>query len=72
MSDYERTIGFADMWGTRAEVSCLFDDDGEDPSIHVTLVVGAFRASGIPTLEAARQLAAALLDAIDHAEKVAG
>lgn len=62
--DFERTIGLGDTYGTRAEVSVLDDGDGP-PTIHLSLTAGASGGRGIASPEAARQLAAALLDAAD-------
>jgi len=67
--EYERTIGFADTFGTRAEISVLDDGDGP-PSIHLSVLVGQSGGRGILTPEAARQLAAALLDAADKTDQI--
>ena len=73
MSDdtFERKIGFADMHGTTAEVSVDREDvnDDEEAGIHVKIQSGFCQGAGFPTVEAARQLAAALLDAVDVAVK---
>lgn len=68
--DYEKTIGFADTAGTRATVSSYLDEDDEgEPTISITVEAGFCAGRGYPTLEAARQFAAAILDAVDHAEQ---
>jgi hypothetical protein len=64
VADFERVIGLGDTYGTRAEVSVLDDDEGP-PTIHLSLTSGASGGRGIASPEAARQLAAALLDAAD-------
>lgn len=63
----ERRIGLADIYGTVCEVTVLddTDDDDAEPSIHLTLSCGASSTRGIATPTAARQIAAALLDAAD-------
>lgn len=61
-------IGLADIHGTRAELDVLRDDDGTDPSIHLSLACGASSTRAMPTPGACRQLAAALLDAADEVE----
>jgi hypothetical protein len=67
MADFNRVIGLGDTYGTRAEVSVL--DDGDDPAtIHLSLTAGVSGGHGIASPEAARQLAAALLDAADLTE----
>jgi hypothetical protein len=65
---FEKTIGLADIYGTRAEVAVL-DEDEDDPTIHLSLVCGGSATRAMPTLEAARQLAAALLDGADLIER---
>lgn len=60
----ERAIGFGDSYGTRAVIEV--DDEGE---LSVALGVGLFaEIKGFPTPEAARQIAGALLDAVDAAD----
>lgn len=66
-ANYERIVGLGDVFGTRAEVSVLSDDD-EPPTIHISLMAGQSGGRGIASIEAVRQLAAALLDAADRAE----
>ena len=68
IEEYEKVIGFADAGGTRAEVSVLDDDEGP-PTIHVSVGIGMSGGRGMPTIEATRQFAAALLDAADIVEK---
>jgi hypothetical protein len=63
----DRRIGLADSYGTTAEVS-VYGDDGETSSIQLRVAVGQCGGSGWPTPAAARQLAAALLDAAEAAE----
>lgn len=65
--EFERVIGLADTYGTRATVRCYIDEDG--PSLSVALEAGLCGGRGYPTPEAARQLAAALLDAADRYEQ---
>jgi hypothetical protein len=66
---FDRSIGLGDTYGTRAEVAVLDDADEEGPAtIHVSLLAGMSGGRGIATPEAARQLAAALLDAAEDAE----
>ena len=70
MSDWEKRIGFADHYGTTTEIA--FEQDGGDGETCITvwLGVGQCGGRGYPTAEAARQIAAALLDAADAMEKV--
>lgn len=65
--EFEKVIGLADTYGTRATVSCHTDEDG--PSLTVAIMAGFCGGRGFPTPEAARQLAAALLDAADRYEQ---
>ncbi len=60
-----RKIGFADSYGTRAEVTYDPDSPGDD-QISLEVSAGFCSGQGFPTPEAARQLAAALLDAADR------
>jgi hypothetical protein len=70
MKDTEKRIGMADLYGTTATVSFWPPDDEDDtPTIALRLGVGQCRAEGFPTVEAARQLAAALLDAADQMDQ---
>lgn len=68
---YERRIGFADTHGTIAEVWVDREDlaEDEEAGIHVKIQAGFCQGAGFPTLEAARQFSAALLDAVDFAER---
>ena len=66
MSDFEKRIGLADCYGTVAAVE-FTDEDGEG-MIAMSLSVGQCQGRGYPTSEAARQIAAALLDAADAME----
>lgn len=68
MIEFVRKIGFADSYGTRAEVKAGDDVVGDD-EISLEVSAGFCSGQGFPTLEAARQLAAALLDAVEHVEK---
>jgi len=69
MSDWEKRIGLADHYGSTVEVG--FEDPGDDDAcIALWLGVGQCGGRGYPTAEAARQIAAALLDAADAMEKV--
>jgi len=61
----EKKIGFADIYGTTAAVEV--DDDG---GIRAELMIGQCGGCGYPTSEAARQYAAALLDAADESERI--
>lgn len=67
MSDFERVVGLADTYGTRATVRFYEDDEG--PSMQLSVEAGLCGGRGYPTPEAARQLAAALLDAADRFEQ---
>lgn len=67
MDEIERAIGFADVYGTRAVVRCDVDEDG--PTLSLSVECGFCGGRGYPTPEAARQLAAALLDAADRYEQ---
>lgn len=70
--DYERTIGFADTAGTRGTVTVDVgdpDDPDDEPQIGIALEAGFCGGRGYPTIEAARQFAAAILDAADRAEE---
>lgn len=70
MKDTEKRIGMADLYGTTATVAFWPPDDEDDTAtITLRLGVGQCRAEGFPTVEAARQLAAALLDAADQMDK---
>jgi hypothetical protein len=61
----EKRIGFADLYGTTATVRV--DDEGD---IATELMCGQCGGRGYPTPEAARQYAAALLDAADRSDRV--
>ena len=61
----ERKVGFADIYGTTAAVRV--DDDG---GIETEVMVGQCGGCGYPTVEAARQYAAALLDAADRSDAI--
>lgn len=63
--DGEKRIGFADLYGTTAIVRV--DDDGD---IVTAIESGQCGGRGYPTSEAARQYAAALLDAADTSDRV--
>jgi hypothetical protein len=67
---FEKKVGFADHAGTVAEVSVDREDVAEDEEaeIHVKISAGYCQGAGFPTVEAARQLAAALLNAAEVAE----
>lgn len=66
MTELEKVIGLGDLYGTRATVTCWSDEDG--PSLSIALTAGVCGGRGYPTPEAARQIAAALLDAADRFE----
>lgn len=61
----ERKVGFADIYGTVAAVEVA--DDGE---IRAELMVGQCGGCGYPTSAAARQYAAALLDAAERSDAI--
>ncbi len=61
----ERKVGFADIYGTVASVEV--DDDGD---IRTDMTVGQCGGCGYPTPEAARQYAAALLDAAEKSDEI--
>lgn len=65
--EFEKVVGLGDMYGTRATVRCSIDEDG--PQLSVAVEVGFSGGRGYPTPEAARQLAAALLDAAERYEQ---
>ena len=65
--DFNRVIGLADTYGTRATVRCDVDEDG--PALSLAVEAGFCGGRGYPTPEAARQVAAALLDAADRYEQ---
>jgi len=69
MSDFERRIGLADHYGTTAEVSVEAEGSEFEAGISLWIGVGQSGGRGYPTIEAARQIAAALLDAADSMEK---
>jgi hypothetical protein len=64
----EFRVGFADNFGTVAEVNFWPEDEDNDATIQVALGIGSCWARGYPTPSAARQMAAALLDAADRME----
>jgi hypothetical protein len=65
--DFERIVGLADMYGTRATIRCSIDEDG--PALSLSVEAGFCGGRGYPTPEAARQVAAALLDAVERYEQ---
>lgn len=68
MSEFtDARIGFADPYGTTADVSV--DGDQTERSIQVHVGVGQSGATGYPTPAAARQFAAALIDAAEAVEQ---
>lgn len=60
----ERRIGLADLYGTTAQVEL-----GDDGDINLRVYSGMCGARAYPTPEAARQLAAALIDAAEAAAR---
>lgn len=65
---FERRVGLADMHGTVAEVRFTPEDGEGEACVHAGLSVGSAPISAMPTPEALRQWAAALLDAADAME----
>lgn len=59
----EERIGTADTYGTSVEVVYSPTDEHGDGMIFLSLTVGGFHARSAPTPGAARQIAAALIDA---------
>lgn len=72
MSDrYEQVIGFGDHAGTRFEVAAEPPDDPDgEASVHMAVMAGMCGGRGMPTRKAARQMAAAVLDACDAADEM--
>lgn len=68
MNDWEVRVGMADMYGTVATVGYYAEDEDGDAIISLRLGIGNCEARTAPTAVAARQLAAALLDAADALE----
>lgn len=71
MSDWTKRIGLADFDGTTAEVRFWGEDEDNEPTIVLWLGINGCGGRGFPSADAARQLAAALLDAADLMEKAA-
>jgi hypothetical protein len=66
MKEWERRIGMADQYGTCATVSFYpADDEVDEPAMCVSLGIGQCESRCYPTAVAARQMAAALLDAAE-------
>lgn len=69
MSAFERIVGFADPFRTRARVNYYPPDaDEEKGTLVVSVEVGGVVALGYPTVEACREFAGVLLDAADRAD----
>jgi hypothetical protein len=64
----EVRIGLADHHGTVAEINFWPEDAEDKAQINLNLGSGSCWARGYPTAAAARQIAAALLDAADRME----
>ena len=65
MKEWTKRIGLADHYGTTAEVTFYPADNESEADLTFSLGIGGCSAHTTPTPEAARQLAAALLDAAD-------
>ena len=65
VKEWTKRIGLADHYGTTAEVTFYPVDDEGDADLTINIGIGGCIAEAAPTPEAARQLAAALLDAAD-------
>ena len=63
--EWEKTIGLADMHGTRVRVVYSPADADGDAMASLNILTGGATVFTSPTPEACRQLAAALLDAAD-------
>jgi hypothetical protein len=64
----EVRIGLADHCGTVCEINFWPEDPEDKAQINLNLGGGSCWARGYPTAAAARQIAAALLDAADRME----
>ena len=69
MKDWTKRIGLADYDGTTAEIKFWDEDEDGEPTISLWLGINGCGGRGFPTAEAARQIAAALLDAADAMER---
>jgi hypothetical protein len=66
----DKTLGFADPYGTRIRISFETDEHDPDPepTVQVSIQVGMCSGVGFARPELCRQIAATLLDAADECE----